>query len=161
MALSKHRKIVVKKSLKEVSSLLLGELDEMLDQELNQEKRLWARDWLQRRPTHGASSLLLKELASEDVKEYMSALRMSPINFQDLLSLVESNIRRQDTLMRDSIPANVKLEITLSFLATGNSYRSLSHMFRVSKPAISKLVPEVCAEIYKALNSWIKVSTIF
>ena len=60
--------------------------------------------------------------------------------------------------MRPAIPAKIKLELSLSFLATGNSYRSLSHFFRVSKAAISIFVPEVLDAVFKALKDYIKVS---
>lgn len=56
------------------------------------------------------------------------------------------------------MPTKVKLEGTLNFLATGNNYRSLQHFFRVSKPAISNFIPEVCDAIYDSLREFIKVS---
>ncbi|KAJ8974704.1 hypothetical protein NQ317_018505 [Molorchus minor] len=59
--------------------------------------------------------------------------------------------------MRDAIPAQIKLEITLSYLATGMNYRSLQHFFRVSKSAISRLIPEVCDAICDKLKEHIKV----
>lgn len=62
--------------------------------------------------------------------------------------------------MRLVIPVKIKLEVTLSFLATGNSYRSLSHFFRVSKSAISVFVPEVLDAMYDILKDYIKVSEI-
>lgn len=152
------RHVVFKNCLKKVSQLLLREVDELIEEELNREKRIWTRKWLQRRDTHGASALLLTELATEDVKEYMTALRMTPNDFNSLLEFVSPTIERQNTLMRDSLPPHIKLEITLNFLATGNSYRSLQHLFRVSKSAISKFIPEVCEAIFESLKDFIKVS---
>jgi hypothetical protein len=62
--------------------------------------------------------------------------------------------------MRDAIPLRIKLEVTLSFLATGNSYRNLQHLFWVSKVAILKFSPEVCESIYLKLGDHIKVRNI-
>lgn len=70
---------------------------------------------------------------------------------------ISPQIQREDTVVRLKIPAKIKLELTL-FLATRNSYRSLSHFFRVSKPAISMFVPEVLDALYKILKGYIKVS---
>ena len=46
--------------------------------------------------------------------------------------------------MREPIPADVKLAVTLRFLATGESYNSLMYQYRVSKAALGLFVPEVC-----------------
>lgn len=43
----------------------------------------------------------------------------------------------------------LKLVITLRFLATGNSYKSLEYSFRIAHNTISKFIPEVCSAIYE------------
>lgn len=101
--------------------------------------------------------MLLQQLKVEDPNEYRLALRMTAENFEELLSLVSINIQRKNTLFRDAIPAKIKIEVTLSFLTTGDSYKSLSRMFRLPKPTISKIIPEVCQEIKRALKDHIKV----
>ena len=123
--------------------MLLVQIAEVLEEEIAREK-LWVREWLARRSTHGGSALLSKELNAEDQAEYCAGLRMSPECFETLHDLIANAIQRSDTLMRDAIPLRIKLEVTLSFLATGNSYRNLQQLFRVSKAAISKFIPEVC-----------------
>ncbi|CAH1972160.1 unnamed protein product [Acanthoscelides obtectus] len=82
---------------------------------------------------------------------------MMPDMFDILLSLVMSKIQRQHTIMREALPAKVKLEITLDFLSSGISYRRLSHFYRVSRFSLSKFIPEVCEEIFKALKENIKI----
>ena len=69
----------------------------------------------------------MTELATEDLKEYMTILRMTPENFFDLLELVSEKLTRNDTFMRDSLTPQIKFEATLYFLATGNSYTSVSY----------------------------------
>jgi hypothetical protein len=110
-----------------------------------------------RKSTHGGSALLLKELYAEDPAEYHACLRMSSECFDTLHDLITNAIQRSDTLIRDAIPLIIKLEVTLSFLATGNSYRNLQHLFRVSKAAISKFIPEVCDSIHLKLGDHKKV----
>jgi hypothetical protein len=61
-------------------------------------------------------------------------------------------------MMREAVPARVKLEITLYFIASATNYRMLSIFFRISKASISKIVPEVCDAIYESLKKYIKVS---
>jgi hypothetical protein len=85
---------------------------------------------------------------------------MSPECFDTLHDLIAIAIQRNDTLMRDVIPSRIKLEVTLSFLATGNSYRNMQHLFWVSKAAISNFIPEVCDSIYLKLEIIYEVRNI-
>ncbi|XP_047991562.1 protein ALP1-like [Leguminivora glycinivorella] len=151
------RRRLKKQCIKNISALLREELITLLEEEVGKGKRIWTRKWLRDRSVTGASALLLQQLRLEDPSEYRMALRVTTENFDELLSLVHSKIQRNDTLMRDALPAKIKLEVTLSFLATGMSYRSLSHFYRVSKPSISVFIPEVCRAIYEALKQFIKV----
>jgi hypothetical protein len=151
----------VKSCVKILCEELIDIFQTVLIMENPQRKRLWIRKWLARRNTHGASNTLLKELATEDIEEYKHCMRMSPACFENLLKKISSIIQRVDTTMRSAIPAKVKLEITLSYLATGNSFRNLQQQFRVSRPAISNFIPEVCDAIYDALKEFIQVRTLY
>ena len=56
----------------------------------------------------------------EDESEFRSMFRMNAENFQFLLDLeVGPSIAKQDTLMRESVSARERLEITLRYMATG------------------------------------------
>jgi hypothetical protein len=85
---------------------------------------------------------------------------MSRECFDALHDLIANAIQRSDTLMRDAVPSRTKLEVTLSFLATKNSYRNLQHLFRVSKATSSKFITEVCDSIYLKLRYHIRVRNI-
>ncbi|XP_031328882.1 uncharacterized protein LOC116159923 [Photinus pyralis] len=54
--------------------------------------------------------------------------------------------------MRDSIPAQSKLEVTLRFLATGETFRSLMYGCRIHESTISRFVPAVCNAIITVLT---------
>jgi hypothetical protein len=69
----------------------------MIEEKRNRKKRLWVRDWTGRRDSLGASTLLLKELAAEDVNEYKICLRMTPEKFDAILVMVAPKIERQNT----------------------------------------------------------------
>ena len=83
---------------------------------------------------------------------------MTPEKFDYLLNIVTPIIQRKDTVMRDAIKPETMLEVTLNYLATGNNLRSLSHLFRISKSAISLMIPVVCQAIYTCLQDFVKVS---
>lgn len=147
----------VKKSLKIAAKVLLDEVSEALEEEIVKEKWIWVREWIRRQNELGSSANLIRELAREDPEEYRMCLKMTPNNFETILNLITPSIQKKDTLLRDAIPARIKLQITLNYLATGNSYCSLQHLFRVSKSAISKLIPEVCGSICQVLKEYIMV----
>lgn len=54
--------------------------------------------------------------------------------------------------MRYAISARHRLAITLRFLASGDSFRSLEFLSRVSRKTISKFMPEVLKSIYESLQ---------
>lgn len=61
-------------------------------------------------------------------------------------------IRKKDTVMRFAISSRVRLAITLRFIGTGDSYRSLEFLSRVSRKIIGQFVPEVLEAIIEALQ---------
>jgi hypothetical protein len=101
-----------------VSRLLLAQLAEVLEEEIEKEKKLWVRKLLAR-SIHGCSALLLKELHAEDPAKYRACLRMSPECFDTLHDVIANDIQRLDILMKDATHSKIKLEIALSYLATG------------------------------------------
>ncbi|CAH1967920.1 unnamed protein product [Acanthoscelides obtectus] len=80
-------------------------------------RTIWVRHWLTSRENFGASTQLLTEMREEDIDSYKNHLPMMPYQFDELFSKVESAVQKQDTHMRNAIPAKV----TLRYLATGDS----------------------------------------
>ncbi|KAF9417943.1 hypothetical protein HW555_005088 [Spodoptera exigua] len=116
-------------------------------------KRWWVREYLQQRE----SSSLLSSLRMRD-GSFENFTRMSRTDFEILLNMVGPAIVKQDTKFRKSIDPHVRLAVTSRYLATGDSYGSLSYTFRVSKQVICHTIPKVCQELIKALNSFVKVN---
>ena len=53
--------------------------------------------------------------------------------------------------MRKAIPVEQRLALTLRFLATGADYRTIGHLFGMSKSTVCVLVEEVCWSIFDVL----------
>ena len=100
---------------------------------------------------------LLNKLRMEDAICFRNFTRLTPIDFEELLLMVGGQITKEDTKFRETIPASLRLAITLRFLASGDSFTSLMYTFRISKQAISRIVPEVCEAIISALKQYVKV----
>ncbi|EZA52911.1 hypothetical protein X777_07656 [Ooceraea biroi] len=54
--------------------------------------------------------------------------------------------------MRECISLKERLSLTLRFLATGESYRSLEYSTRIPACTISRIIPETCRVIYEVLR---------
>ena len=149
-------------SRKRKASAVLVILKIFEDQEnpknVRKKRNEWVKPWLKRRDTHGFYSQLLSELRLEESEIYKNYLRMRPENYDELLFLIKDDITKSTTHLRDPIPPEIKLAITIRFLATGNSYQDLSTYFRVHKSTIGRFVPEVCDAIYRKLkDNFLKV----
>lgn len=122
-------------------------------------KRCWVKKWIARREDLGASNNLCLELRTENEDDFKNMFRVNRTQFIYLLHKIGSSIQRQNTTMRNAIPARTKLEIVLKYLATGDSLGTLSQLFRVPKCTISTFFVEVLEAIYSALEDFIKVGT--
>jgi len=59
--------------------------------------------------------------------------------------------------MRNCIPIKERFAVALRFLATGDSYISLSFLFKFSVQTVSKCIDEVCSALIQELQE-IKVN---
>lgn len=97
------------------------------------------------------------ELLYEPFGEFDNFCRMSYSDFEFLLQKISPMISKQDTDFREAIPAKFRLAITLRFLASGDSYKSLHYLFKVSVSMISIIIREVCRALNEILKDLIKV----
>jgi hypothetical protein len=122
--------------------------------ERNERKRqFWVRPIFnaERRLQQGASDNLVKEMVAEDKEKYVDYFRMPHQIFEALLALVGPIIAKQ-YVIREPISSNIRLQITLRYLASGDSMKSLSYAFRVGHNTISKIISETCEVIWNCLK---------
>ena len=74
---------------------------------------MWVKSLLGRRINLSLYETLVQELRFEDESEYKKLLRMTPLNFDEILGLIQEDITKTNTNMRDSIRANIKLAATI------------------------------------------------
>ena len=67
----------------------------------------------------------MEEFKREDKVENGTFLRMLPEVFYELLGEIEPSITKQNNVMRDSLPPDMKLAATIRYLATGVCYTDL------------------------------------
>ncbi|XP_049701923.2 uncharacterized protein LOC110382359 [Helicoverpa armigera] len=86
-------------------------------------------------------------------------VRMSSTDFEYILQKISPIIAKKDTYWREAIPPKIRLALTLRFLATGDSYRTLHNQFKISSTLISRIIPEVCLALNQVLKDMIKIPT--
>lgn len=117
----------------------------------NRKKRsVWVRPYLLRRPQYGHYETLMMELEREDAVLYKNFLRLDAAMFHDLVDKVTPYIQKKVTYFRKPLEPALKVAVTLRFLATGDSFKTLGFQFRVAPNTISCFVPQVCRAIVAA-----------
>lgn len=113
-------------------------------------RKWWVRPLLEGHDEHGAWSTLIPKMRQTDPERFYNFFRMTVPAFDNLLSLVGPHIQKKS--YRKSICPGERLAITLRFLASGDSYESLSYLFLVSDKCISPMVLETCVVIWTVLQ---------
>ena len=103
---------------------------------------MWVRPWLLQREERGAYHNIMAELYATDIPGFTNYMRMTPEYFEMIKTRLEPRLA-----YRAPISVGEKLALTIRYLATGESYTSLSCQFRVGRSTISKFLPEVCRGI--------------
>lgn len=114
-------------------------------------KRLWVRNLIRNRETENINQNLLRDLRNDESDGFKTYFRISSQHFDFLLEKVRPLISKKDTRMRKAISAEVRLAITLRYLSSGDSFRSLELLFRVAHNTISGIVSATCKAIYSVL----------
>ena len=107
----------------------------------------WVQPYIIHHEEKGAYHNLLADLYDFDVPGFTNFMRMTPEFFEMIKARVHPHLVRQATNYRGPLSVGLKLAITQRFLATGESYQSLSYQFMVGRSSISKFVPKVCRAI--------------
>ena len=110
-------------------------------------RAVWTRPWLERRSLYGQNEKLMRELTDEDKPAFRHFLRVEPAMFHELVRRLSDRISKKDTWYRKALEPALKIAITLRFLATGNSLKTLMYGFRVAYNTISIVTNEVCEAI--------------
>ncbi|XP_028409531.1 uncharacterized protein LOC114532154 [Dendronephthya gigantea] len=91
-------------------------------------------------------------MKDEDHESYFAYFRMLPRQFDFLLSLVEPLIGKCNR-RRDTISSSERLALTLRYLASGDSPRSLSFSYRIGLTTVHRIIGDVTEAIWSTLLS--------
>ena len=89
--------------------------------EKGRKKVIWVKPWLANRELKSVYGNILAELRLHDEEEFRRYLRINTGAYTELLEKVRPVITKKTMFMQNPISAEVKLAVTLSFLATGET----------------------------------------
>ena len=110
-------------------------------------RKCWVRRWILERVQYGHYQALLRTLIETDKSTYKNFLRMDERLFTQILECITPRIMKQETRMRKPLEPGLHLAMTLRFLATGESFKSMCLNFRVGPNTLSLVVKETCEAI--------------
>ncbi|XP_039298168.1 uncharacterized protein LOC111056391 isoform X2 [Nilaparvata lugens] len=119
--------------------------------------RVWVRPFLKNRES---TKEFVEELKIDPLSGFKNFTRISCHDFEYLLGKIGPIIAKRDTNYRQCVSEQLRLVITLRYLATGDSFVSLMYLFKVSRQLISRIVPEVCYALISTLKEVIKTREI-
>ncbi|KAF6209805.1 hypothetical protein GE061_015555 [Apolygus lucorum] len=114
-------------------------------------RRYWVCPSNSRQPEQGTWENLVKEFIEQEPEKFLNYHRICKSQFDCLLEMLKPTIQRSQ-VVRDPIPAGLKLSLTLRYLASGDSMVSLAYSYRVGKSTTSLLIKETCLAILDVLQ---------
>lgn len=124
----------------------------MVSCNLASERVIWTRE----RSSHWWEHVVCSTFSPQD---WLENFRMSENTFRYLCNELRSVIEGQNTRLRRSIPTDKRVALTLWFLATGADYRTIAHLFGVSKSTVSLVIKDVSSAILRLLPKYIRFPT--
>ena len=109
-------------------------------------KRSWVHDINMERQLYGEYHKLIPELR-KDEKRFHMYFWMNTAQFDYLEQLLKPHIKKEATNYRMPITVGERLAVTLRFLATGDSFITISFNYRMGLQTVANIVEETCAAI--------------
>ncbi|XP_066596251.1 uncharacterized protein [Prorops nasuta] len=143
----------------------------IIDEEETRKKRsIWVHKAWTERDVEGEFTTLYKELVDDETK-FHQYFRMSQRCFNILLNKIKNRICKQTTKLRKPFTGKERLAICLRYLATGDSYKTISFSYRVGVSTVYQIIIETCRAIISELinefmpiptkENWIAISNDF
>ena len=104
--------------------------------------------WEKPRTSDWWDNIVLSSFATND---WFSNFRMSQNTYVFLCDKLRPTIAKRDTIMRKAVTVEKRVAIALWFLATGADYRTIGHLFGVSKSTVCLAIKNVCSSITSLL----------
>ncbi|XP_063219307.1 uncharacterized protein LOC134529310 [Bacillus rossius redtenbacheri] len=117
-----------------------------------QRMRKWVDSVWKSRPIEGEFITLFPRLMDDDIKFY-GYFRMTRNTFHLLLNKLEENLKKKDTFWRKCIPPRERLAVCLRFLATGDTFKTISYSYRLGRSTVAAIIYSTCKAIVDVIQN--------
>lgn len=115
---------------------------------LKKKQRKSAHEIYKRRQVEGVQNMLIDRHLMDDDTKFREYFRLTPFLFRKVLDDIENDIEGiASSWIPNPITAYQKLCITLRYLATGETFRSLAFQFRIHHSTIGRIVENCLSSI--------------
>lgn len=134
------------------AALMLDEIEEEEERQMNK-RTMWVRNFWFRGESNPYFEKLMGDLANEGEDFYKRFAHITQPDFEELCGFVRHRVQKQYTFMRVPISVEERVALTMKYLACGDSFATLSQLFRISPQSIAMIIPEVCQAFYETMKA--------
>ncbi|XP_050308498.1 uncharacterized protein LOC126744939 [Anthonomus grandis grandis] len=113
-------------------------------------RNIWVHSAWKTRSLQGEFRTLFPLLIDDETKFY-EYFRMTQFTFHQLLNKLEAELKKNDTFWRPSISPTQRLAVFLRFLATGDSFKTISFSYRLGKSTVASIIHDTSKAIINVL----------
>ena len=119
-------------------------------------RRLWAHD----RGLHTPGFFDKNLLGSFNEREFKGRMHMNVSTYEYLCNTLAPDLHREDTRLRLAIPVQVKVAVSITRLASGNSMQCIADLYRIGLSSSQLVVSQFCSAVKThLLRKFIKCPT--
>uniref|UniRef100_A0A1B0DEF5 Uncharacterized protein n=1 Tax=Phlebotomus papatasi TaxID=29031 RepID=A0A1B0DEF5_PHLPP len=118
-----------------------------------QKRRWWVRPIISRRKDKGHFDNLMQELKFEDKDWFYAYTRMERRQFEWILRKISPFLEKEH-LMREPLSPELKLFVTLRYLATGDQVFTVAADFRIGVSTTRGVIYDVCKVLWNVLYEY-------
>uniref|UniRef100_A0A8C5QLD1 DDE Tnp4 domain-containing protein n=1 Tax=Leptobrachium leishanense TaxID=445787 RepID=A0A8C5QLD1_9ANUR len=130
--------------------VIMAENPYLIHHRLKRKRRFWVNPILVKRSRLGEFHHLRDKL-QKDAAKFFDYYRMSLETFTCILDAIRPFITKSSDF-RDPISPEERLTVTLRYLATGSSFKTLGYSFRISDVTVGRIVLDTCKAIWDKLQ---------
>ena len=121
----------------------VNEFEYFVKTKMPRRHRFWVRQIYLDRKEKGELHSLVQQAKLFDSEIFFQMFRMPAAKFEELLRFISPYIEK-DSYRRETIKPEERLAVTLRYLVTGDSFKTISASYRMSDTTVGRIIKETC-----------------